>query len=284
MIKNVKTANKISITLIHIILFLLSIIWLAPIVWIVLTSFRGERGAFVSNLIPKVFTFDNYTRLFTDTSVFNFGRWYLNTFYVAIVTCIISTFFTISTAYVISRINFIMRKPFMNMALILGMFPSFMSAIAVYYVLKTVNLTQTLTALIMIFSASAGLRFYISKGFFDIIPKTLDEAAKIDGASNARVFFSIIIPMSQPIIIYTALTSFMIPWMDFIYARVIMGDNYENFTAAVGMYTMIQPNYIDEYFTRFAAGSVLISIPIVILFISLQKFYVEGITGGAVKG
>lgn len=284
MIKSAKRSRKISVTLIHIALFLLAIVWLAPIAWIVLTSFRGERGAFVSNIIPETFTFKNYILLFNDTSIFNFGRWYLNTFYVATATCIFSTFFTVATAYVMSRVKFIMRKPFMNTALILGMFPSFMSAIAVYYVLKTVNLTQTLTALIMVFSAGAGLKFYITKGFFDIIPKTLDEAAKIDGASNARVFFSIIIPMSQPIIVYTAITSFMAPWMDFIYARVIMGDNFENYTAAVGMYTMIRPNYIDEYFTRFAAGSVLISLPIIILFISLQRFYVEGVTGGAVKG
>ncbi len=284
MIKSVKLANKISNVVAYIFLSLLSIIWVLPIIWIILTSFRAERGAFVSNIIPETFTLSNYTRLFTDTSIFNYGQWYLNTFYVAVATCIVSTFFTIATAYVMSRMRFFMRKPFMNMALVLGMFPSFMSMIAVYYVLKTVGLTQSLTALIMVFSAGAGLKFYVSKGFFDMIPKTLDEAAKIDGATNARIFFSIIIPLSKPIIIYTAITSFMAPWMDFIFARVLMGDNYEKYTAAVGLYTMLRREFIDEYFTRFAAGSILIALPITILFIALQKFYVDGVTSGSVKG
>ena len=172
----------------------------------------------------------------------------------------------------------------MNIALVLGMFPAFMSMIAVYYVLKTIGLTQSLTALVLVYSGAAGLSFYVAKGFFDTIPRSLDEAARIDGATNFQIFYKITLPLSKPIIVYTAMTAFMAPWADFIFARVIMGDNYEKYTVAVGLYTMLSRELIDRYFTQFAAGAVLIAVPITLLFIILQRFYVEGITGGAVKG
>ena len=172
----------------------------------------------------------------------------------------------------------------MKLALILGMFPGFMSMIAVYFVLKSVGLTQSLLALVLVYSAAGGLSFYISKGFFDTIPFAMDEAAMIDGATKFQIFTQITLPLSKPIIVYTVLTTFMAPWMDFIFAKVIMGDNYSKYTVAIGLYTMLNREFIDIYFTRFAAGAVCIAIPITLLFISLQKYYVEGITGGAVKG
>ena len=171
----------------------------------------------------------------------------------------------------------------MNIALVLGMFPAFMSTIAVYYVLKTLGLTQSLLALILIYSASSGLSFYVAKGFFDTFPRSLDEAARLDGATNAQLFLKITLPMSKPMIIYTALTSFMAPFADFVFARVIMGDNYEKYTVAVGLYQMLSREMIDKYFTQFAAGAVVIAVPITILFVLLQKFYVEGISGGSGK-
>lgn len=284
MIKSLKTREKISNAIIYFVLTLMSILWLIPIVWIVLTSFRAEKGSFVPNFIPKSFTLDNYIQLFTDTSIFNFPKWFANTFFVASVSCIITTFVTLATAYVMSRMRFKMRKPFMNIALVLGMFPAFMSMIAVYYVLKSINLTQNLWALILVYSSSAALQFYISKGFFDTIPKSLDEAAKLDGATNAQIFYKIILPLSKPIIVYTALTAFMSPWMDFIFAKMIMGTEYDSYTVAIGLFTMLDKENIYSCFTRFAAGSVCIAVPITILFIFMQKFYVEGVTGGAVKG
>jgi arabinogalactan oligomer/maltooligosaccharide transport system permease protein len=182
-----------------------------------------------------------------------------------------------------SRLRFAMRKPLMNIALILGMFPGFMSMIAVYYILKGFGITQSLAALILVYSGGAGLGFYIAKGFFDTIPKTLDEAAYLDGATKAMVFWKITIPLSKPIIVYTILTSFLAPWADYIFASVIMGDNYANYTVALGLFKMLEREFIHTYYTRFAAGAVLVSIPIAALFIATQKFYVSGITGGSDK-
>jgi len=176
-----------------------------------------------------------------------------------------------------------MRKPFMNVALILGMFPGFMSMIAVYYILKGLNMTQSLLALILVYSAGAGLNFYIAKGFFDTIPKAIDEAAVIDGASRWKVFTKITIPLSRPIIIYTVLTSFLAPWTDYIFVSVIMGDNYDKYTIALGLYKMLEKEFITTWYNRFAAGAVIVSIPISILFIIMQRYYAEG-ASGAIKG
>lgn len=281
----------------YVFLIVLSIIWVIPIVWIVLTAFRAEPGSVSSSFFPQpytwiegdtqytaTFTLQNFVDLFTVREGFNFAKMWLNTFIVATISCIISTFFAISVSYVMSRMRFKMRKPFMNIALILGMFPGFMSMIAVYFILKSIGIHQTLLALVLVYSAGSGLGFYVCKGFFDTVPKALDEAAMIDGANKAQVFFKIILPMSKPIIVYQALTAFMGPWMDFIFAKYLMGTNYDTYTVSIGLYTMLEKERIYEYFRQFAAGSILVAVPIMILFMSLQKYYVEGVTGGAVKG
>jgi arabinogalactan oligomer/maltooligosaccharide transport system permease protein len=275
-----KTADFFS----YVVLVVLSIIWLIPILWVVVTSFRAETGTYTGYFFPKHYTLDNYKRLFTDTDQFYFARWFANTFFVAICSCIISTFYVLSTSYVMSRLRFKLRKPYMNIALILGMFPGFMSMIAVYYILKGIGLTQSLISLILVYSGGAGLGFYVAKGFFDTVPKAIDEAAWIDGATKWQVFTKLTIPLSKSIIVYTILTSFMAPWMDFIFVSVIMGDNYNNYTVALGLFRMLDREFINVWFTRYAAGSVLVSIPIAALFIYMQKYYVEGATGGSVKG
>lgn len=268
----------------HLLLTILGIIWLLPIFWVVLTSFRAEIGSFTPYFWPKGFTLDNYTRLFTETEQFYFARWFANTFFVAICSCTISTLLCLSTAYVLSRLRFSGRKAFLNIALILGMFPGFMSMIAIYYILKGIGISQSLVALILVYSGGAGLGFYIAKGFFDTVPKALDESARIDGATKFQVFYKIVLPLSKPMIVYTVLTSFMAPWMDYIFASVIMGDNYKNYTVAIGLAAMLERQFINTFYTRFAAGSVLVSIPIAILFICMQKYYVSGISDGSVKG
>ena len=265
-------------------LTLLSVIWLIPIFWVVMTSFREEGGSYTSYFFPKGLTLANYVNLLTDNSQFYFLKWFGNTLFVAVFSCLISTFFVLSVSYVMSRMRFKMRKPLMNVALILGMFPGFMSMIAVYYILKGLGITQSLLALIMVYSGGAGLGFFIAKGFFDTLPKSLDEAAYLDGATKFQIFRKITLPLSKPIIVYTVLTSFMATWMDFIFASVIMGDNYNNYTVALGLFKMLEREFINDYYTQFAAGCVLISIPIAALFISMQKYYVEGVSGGAVKG
>jgi len=279
---SMKARKKASNTLVYVILAVLGVIWLLPIIWIVLTSFRAEGTANVPYFIPKTYTFDNYINLFTN-KIFNFKRWFLNTFLVATGSCLLSTFINVSVAYVMSRLRFRLRKTYMNVALVLGMFPGFMSMIAIYYVLKAFGLTQSLFALVLIYSAGAATTFYIAKGFFDTISREIDEAARIDGANNAQVFTRIILPLSKPILVYTALQAFISPWMDFIMAKMIMGDNYEKYTVAIGLWYLTEKENIEQYFTMFAAGSVCIAIPITILFIWLQKYYVSGITGGSIK-
>lgn len=271
---------------VHIILAILSVIWVLPIAWIIMISFRGEKGQYVSTLLPKSLTLANYTKLFTDTGILNFMQMFKNTLIIAIFSCIISTAFVLAVSYCMSRMRFKMRKPFMNIAMILGLFPSFMSMIAVYFILKALGLSEgsmIRIALIIVFSAGSGVGFYVAKGFFDTIPKSLDEAAIIDGASRWQVFTKITIPLSKPIIVYTILTSFMGPWIDFVFAKVICGANADQFTVSIGLWKMLEKEYINSWYTCFAAGAVVISIPIAILFMFTQKFYVEGMSG-AVKG
>ncbi len=283
--RNRRIANAAT----YVILSILVVIWLYPILWIFLQAFRCEYndgvlvGTVVSHYFPKQFGFDNFAKLFTETK---FLRQVGNTVIVSICSCILSTLLTLSTAYIMSKIKFKMRKPFMNLAMILGLFPGFMSMIAIYFILKTLGLTQTLFALILCYSAGAGLGFYVAKGFFDTVPNALVESAKLDGATQAQVFVHIILPLSKPIIIYTALLAFTGPWMDFIFARVILGEaNTELHTVAVGLYQMMYGAKADgNVFTTFAAGCVCIAVPIVTLFLCLQKYYIEGATSGAVKG
>lgn len=277
-----KTKKRINLSLTYLLLVILSIIWLFPIFWVILTSFRGEGTAFVSYIIPKTFTLDNYIKLFNNDS-FPFARWFMNTLVVAICSCVISTFITVAIAYSLSRIKFKFRNSFLKLALVLNMFPGFMSMIAIYYILKALDLTQTLTALVLVYSAGAALGFYIAKGFFDTIPYSLDESAMIDGATRKDIFFKITLPLSKPIIVYTALTTFIAPWMDFIFAKVILGDATEKYTVAIGLFAMLEQDTINEWFKAFAAGSVIIAIPITLLFLYMQKYYVEGITSGSVK-
>lgn len=262
-------------------LIVLSVIWLIPIVWIVLQAFRKEPGALTYTFFPQELTFGNFSMLFTQTM---FGRWFLNTFLVAIASCVLSTVITLMVAYAMSRFRFKARKPFMKIALVLGMFPGFMSMIAVYYILKAFGLDGQLVSLVLVYSGGAGLGFYVAKGFFDTVSKSLDEAARLEGASSWQVFWKIIVPMSKPIIVYTALMAFISPWSDFIFAKVILGTNRESYTVAIGLFELLDNTHKNTYFTCFAAGSILVAVPVVLLFIFLQKYYVEGITGGSVKG
>lgn len=274
-------------TLVHVLLTILGFIWVLPIGFVVLTALRKEQGTYKSYIIPKEFTLDNFKALFNQNGSLVFTQWFINTLLVATASCILSAFFVLCVAYVMSRLRFKMRKKFMNIALILGMFPSFMSMIAVYYILKGLGLLETgqlkLMALVLVYSGGASMGFYIAKGFFDTIPKTIDEAAYIDGATKWDVFRKVTIPLSKPIIVNTLLTAFMGPWVDYIFAKVILGQDRQYFTVAIGLWTMLQAEFREYYYTTFFAGCVLISIPIAIVFLLTQRFYVEGVSG-AVKG
>ena len=281
-----KIKKIITNTIVHIILAVLSFIWVLPIFWVVLTSFRGEKGSYVTTFFPKTYTLNNYKKLFTDTAVLNFPRMFMNTLLIAVFCCVISTVFVLSVSYSMSRMRFKMRKTYMNITMILGLLPGFMSMVATYYILKALGLSEgnmILVALIVVFAAGSGMKFYVAKGFFDTIPKALDEAAIIDGASRWDVFTKITIPLSKPIIVYTILTTFMAPWIDFIFAKVICRASDKYYTVSIGLWKMLEKEYIDSWYTSFAAGAVLISIPIAAVFLMTQRFYVEGVTG-AVKG
>ena len=281
-----KRKKAISNVIVHIFLAILAAIWVFPVLWVIMTSFRAEKGSYVSTFFPKAFTLDNYIKLFTDTTLLNFPKMFMNTLIVAIFSCLLSTFLLLSVSYCLSRMRFKMRKPYMNMAMILGLFPGFMSMIAVYFILKAVGLTEgslIRVALIMCYSGGAALGFQVTKGFFDTTPYAIDEAAMMDGCTRWQIFTKITLPLSKPIVVYSLLTSFINPWVDFIFAKVICRANADQYTIAIGLWRMLEKEYIDNWYTSFAAGAVLISIPIALLFLKMQKYYVNG-TSGAVKG
>ena len=270
----------------YIFLTVISVIWLLPFVWLVAQSFRDGKGQFISTFFPTAYTFNNYKALFTEFDVMNFPRMFLNTFGIACCTCVISTFFVLSVSYCTSRLKWKMRKPYMNMAMILNLFPGFMTMVAVYFILKALGMTEGSKipiALVICFSAGAGTQFYVMKGFMDTIPKALDEAAAIDGCTRWQIFTKITLPLSKPMIVYQIITSFMAPWVDFIFAKVIVRTNAKYFTVSIGLWNMLEKEYVDTWFVRFCAGAVLVSIPIAILFMITQRFYQEAMSG-SVKG
>ncbi|MCT2907554.1 sugar ABC transporter permease [Schleiferilactobacillus harbinensis] len=284
--KSYKLQRRLSLTFRYLLLVFLAIIWLVPIVWIILASFSYNDTGFVSTFWPEQFTMQNYIGIL-NSQQFPFLDWMRNTFIVAVISMVLSTFVTISVAYALSRLRFRFRKPFLQISLVLGMFPGFMSMIALYYILKSFNMLN-LGGLVLVYVGGAGLGFYIAKGFFDTIPRSMDEAAIIDGATRWQVFIHIGLPMSRPMIVYTALMAFIGPWTDFIFSGIILSSsgNARTYTIAYGLYNMLHSTKGSSttYFTQFIAGCVIIAIPITILFVIMQKFYVNGITAGADKG
>ena len=278
----IKAANAISNTVIYAILAVITVIWLAPFVCIVLQSFRTESAHMVGYVIPQKWGLDNYIRLFST----KFPKWYLNTFAIAVVSSLMGTLITLCMSYTLSRFRFKLRKPLMQFMLILGMFPGMLGMIILYNVLKDLGMTEAnaVPGLILVNIAGAGMGYYVSKGFFDTISKSLDEAARIDGATRLQVLIKVILPLAKPIVIYTILTGFMGPWGDFAFARYISVNNIEGMNAAVGLFSWLNIDQINNNYTMFCAGGVVVAVPVTLLFIFLQKYYVEGVTGGAVKG
>ena len=277
---------KVSDIVRHLLLLFLAFIWLVPIVWLLVTSFSSYTGMNTSTFFPEEWGITNYVNLlFGADSVAQFPRWFWNTFIIACFTCVISTAFVLMVAYAMSCMRFRGRKALMNISVIINLFPGVLAMIAVYFILRSMNLTNSHIGLIIVYSAGSGLGYLIAKGFLDTVPVSLREAAYLDGASEAKVFFQVVMPMSKPIIVYTVISSFLVPWMDFVYAKMMLNSGVASqWTVAIGLYNMLDKSLINTYFTQFCAGGVIVSIPISILFIIMQKFYVEGVTGGAVKG
>ena len=285
MIKGSARWGGISNTLIYVILSVLGAAWILPICYLIYTAFRETPSTGIINtLFPSGLRLGigNFVKLFQETM---FPRWLANTLLVACASCALTTAFILMVSYAFSRLRFALRKPLMNILLVLGMFPGFMSMIAIYFILKAMGLTDSLLALVLVYSGGAALSYYICKGFFDTVPKEMEEAAILDGASQPIVFAKIILPMSKPIIVYTVLTSFIAPWCDFIFVNTIISDR-SKYTVSLGLYKMInaEKNSFNDNFTVFCAGAFVVGGIIVTLFMSMQRYYVEGITSGAVKG
>ena len=278
-----KTSRRISNAIVYIVLVLITVVWLFPFFGIVMESLKVNTTMMDGELFPKKWGFDNYIKLFTKT---DFLIWFKNTAIMGVATAALQTIFILSMSYVLSRLRFKGRKGLMNLMLILGMFPGFLTMILIYKVFYDLGLTMEMApvGLIIVYCASSGKGYYVSKGFFDTIPKTLDEAARVDGATRWQVFYKVIMPLSKPIIIYTVLMGFMAPWGDFMLASYIIHENSAGMNVAVGMYEWLSVTNMNTYYTMFCAAGVVVAIPVTTVFLLLQKYYVEGVTGGAVKG
>lgn len=279
-----KAKTALGNTVTYIIIITMCIVWLIPFVCILLESFRMETTMQVGYVIPKEWGLGNYINLIKNT---NFVKWYTNTLIIAIAVSVIQTFTVFCVSYTLSRMRFNGRKLLMNVSLVLGMFPGFITLIVLYNILSDLGMTGpgAVPGLILVYTASSGMGFHVAKGFFDTISKSLDEAARVDGANRAQVMFKIILPLTKPIVIYTMLTAFMSPWGDFMFAKYIAHNTSTGMNVAVGLQSLIStPQMIAAHYTEFCAGGVLVAVPITVLFMCLQKYYVEGVTGGAVKG
>ena len=281
-----KAKKRVGVILRHVLLAILAFIWLIPIFWLVATSFSANDGLRYSRFFPEKWSLRQYHRLFFEPdTVANYPAWFKNSMIIGVFCCIISSLFVLMVSYAFSCMRFKSRKSLMSFSLILGMFPGVLSMIAIYFVMKMLGLTNSKLGLIIVYTGASGLGFLICKGFFDTIPASLRESAKLEGASEFTVFTRIVIPLSKPMIVYTVINAFLAPWMDFVMAKLmIRSRSPKDWTVAIGLFNILQKTLIGQYFAVFCAGGVIVAIPISILFVIMQKFYVEGITGGAVKG
>jgi len=270
----------------HVLLAIITFIWIIPIIWLVVTAFSGYKGIDISHFFPESWSLQNFgTILFKPDSVVQYVTWFKNTLIIAIFTCIISSIFILMVGYAFSCMRFRGRKQLMVSSVILNMFPGVLSMIAVYFVLKSIGLTNSHLGMIIVYSAGSGLGYLIVKGFMDTIPVSLRESARLEGANELQIMLTIILPICKPIIVYQVISSFLIPWGDFVLAKLMLNSGLsKDWTIAIGLYNMLDKSLINKYFSIFCAGGLLVSIPISVLFVVMQKFYIEGVAGGATKG
>ena len=265
----------------YLVLIAVSAIFVFPCLWLILASLSKSGSLYdFKGFFPKEYSLDTFKALFTDdvNGLYPYKTWFLNTLYVATFSCILGTVLVILTGYVMSRFRFKGRNAVKQTTLVLGMFPGFMGMTAIYIIMNQLGLVNRLEALIFLYAGTAPMGYLVQKGYFDTIPFAMHEAARIDGASNLKIFTKITLPLSKPMIVYTALMQFAWPWSDVLLPKLLL-KNRTNWTVAVGLFSMG-----EDYFARFAAGSVFIAVPIVILYFCLVKYIVGGLTAGAVKG
>lgn len=275
---SMRTKRTVDAALTYAILVVISMVFLFPILWLVLSCFSANGSIYSFNgFFPSEYSFDSFKTLFTDTVMYNYLSWFGYTLLVAVVSSVVGTLLVILTAFTISSFRFSGRRFLMKGALVLGMFPSFMGMIAVYLLMTQFGIINSHIGLALIYAGGAPMGYLVQKGFFDTIPNSIYEAARIDGANNLHIFCKITLPLSKPIIVYTLLTQFAWPWSDFVLPKLLLKDR-DKWTVAVGLMSLP-----DTEFARFAAGSVFIAVPIVVLYFLLSKYMINGLSAGAVK-
>lgn len=274
----IRPATTIKAVVVYTIVLLISFIFAFPCIWLILSSFNANGSLLtLDGFFPEAYSFDTFKTLFTEKVEHDYMTWFWNTLFVAGISCVISTVLVLAVSYTMSRYRFKSRKQMMKATLLLNIFPNFMNMTALFVIMTQFDLINNLWGLILLYSSGATMGFLVQKGFFDTIPSTIYDAATLDGATDLRVFVSITLPLSKPIIVYTALTAFVWPWSDFMLPKLLLPDKSQ-WTVAIGL------NWLDESkFSIFAAGSVFIAVPIVALYIALSKYLIQGGVAGAVK-
>ena len=274
-----KFLRQTGTVIVYLFLIANAITVLSPVIWTVIASFKPGSNLFSSSFTGFEFTLDHYKALFTDTPYF---MWYKNTLILATANMLISLFIVTLTAFIFSRYRFKAKRNVLMGVLVIQMFPAFLSMTAIYVLLSKLNLIDTYAGLLLVYVAGTlPFQTWLVKGFFDAIPTSLDEAAKIDGAGHLTIFFDIILPLAKPILVFIALMTFTAPWMDFILPTLILRSE-EKMTIAIGIFSWITSGSAENY-TLFAAGSLLVAIPITLLFVATQKHITTGLVSGAVK-
>ncbi|SHM67486.1 sugar ABC transporter permease [Gracilibacillus kekensis] len=277
-----KLKSNLELLGIYAIFAFMSVIIIYPIIWALGMSLNPGNSLYSATIIPENWSFEHYKWLFTDPNS-NYLLWYKNSMIVSGSTAVLSVIMTSFVAYSFSRYNFVGRKSGLYTFLILQMFPVMMAMVALYIFLHLIGLLDSLTGLILIYIGSQiPFNAWLVKGYLDTIPRGLDEAARIDGAGHFTVFIKIIMPLAKPILAVVALFNFMTPLFDFILPSIVLRSP-ENFTIALGLFNFINDQFSNN-FTRFAAGAILIAIPVAIIYLFLQRFLISGLTAGGTKG
>ncbi len=274
----IRPATTIKAVIVYVIVLLISFIFAFPCMWLILSAFNANGSLLtLDGFFPESYSFVTFKTLFTEKVEHDYMTWFGNTLFVAGISCVISTVLVLAVSYTMSRYRFKSRKQMMKVTLLLNIFPNFMNMTALFVIMTQFDLINNLWGLILLYSSGATMGFLVQKGFFDTIPSTIYDAATLDGATDLRVFVSITLPLSKPMIVYTALTAFVWPWSDFMLPKLLLPDKSQ-WTVAIGL------NWLDESkFSIFAAGSVFIAVPIVALYIALSKYLIQGGAAGAVK-
>jgi arabinogalactan oligomer / maltooligosaccharide transport system permease protein len=279
---NMKKQKLIRLTLSYLAIGIMFAIILYPVAWIIGSSFNPGQSLSGSSIIPKNATLAHYKELF-DLEQSNYLIWYWNSLKVSLSTMALTVMLVSLTAYSFSRYRFAGRKKGLMTFMILQMIPNFAALIAIFVLALLTDLLDTHIGLILVYvGGQIPINTWLMKGYLDTIPKELDESAKMDGAGHFRIFFQIVMPLAKPIIVVVALFSFIAPFADFIIASILLRSE-KMYTLPVALYDMVAKQFGAE-FTTFAAGSVLIAVPIALLFLFFQKYFVSGLTAGGTKG